>query len=214
MASEWAEWTTYLSMYSVIIPVTIVLFKRNNIIEVQRWIGLLVLITLLSEIIINFLSSNKINSLPAVHLFTALQFAVLALVLGKGLSPLFSSRFLKGLIITFILFVISDAIFLNGITNFNSFSRPLASFILIFLSLCFFQKTLKELKIKSLDKEPLFWVNIGVLIYFSGSLFIFLFTNYIKASNDALLTLWGIHAIFNIILNISYSIALWIRPAN
>jgi len=179
----------------------------------QKMIGVLVLITVISEFAINFLSSQEINSLPALHLFTAVQFVLLVYILGKALSPLYSIRLLNNLIILFILFVFIDAIFLSGINNFSTYSRPLASLILIFLVLSFFYNTLKELKIESLDKEPVFWLNIGVLLYFSGSLFIFLFTNYFQASNEALLTLWGIHAIFNIILNFTYAIALWIRQA-
>ena len=214
MVREWAELATYLSMFSIIIPVLVVAIRWKTMNDLQRLIRNLVIVTFFSEAIIYALTFFTVNNLPVVHLFTVLQFAILVWVLRKGLKPSFSKKRSWALIFLFSCFAIVDAVFLNGIFNFNSYSRPLASFILLILVLSFFHKTLKELKIKSLHQEPIFWINIGVLIYFSGSLFIFLFTNYIKASNEALFTLWGIHAIFNILLNISYSIALWIRPTN
>lgn len=201
-------------MLSVVLPLAIVCIKRNQLVTFQRSIGVLVAVTFISEIIVYVPTFFEIGNLPMLHLFTVLQFVLLANIMRKVLVPLISNRTLNILMMAFILFASIDALFLNGIDNFNSYSRPLASFILVFLALCYFYKTLKELKVKSLDKEPLFWLHIGILIYFSGSFFIFLFTNYIKTSNDALFTLWGIHAIFNIFLNISYAIALWIQPTN
>ncbi|MDF1695999.1 MAG: hypothetical protein P1U56_09215 [Saprospiraceae bacterium] len=214
MVEEWADWTSYASMFSVIIPLVIFLVKYRNLTDTQLQIGYLVLVTLCCEIGIAILSSYEINSLPVVHLFTVLQFALLVSIFSTGLSPTYSLKFLRGLILFFVVFAMVDASLLNGIFNFNSYSRPLASFLLVYIAIYFFYKTLKELKIKSLTNEPLVWIGIGVILYFSGSLLIFLFTNYVKTSNQALFTLWGIHAIFNIILNITYSIALWIRPMN
>lgn len=212
MGTGWAEFFSFFSMYSVIIPFVICLAEYTDLTDLQQSIGLLVLLTCLGEISIYLLTVLGINNLPAVHIFTVLQFIVLVWIMKKGLSSYFPKNVFQGLIIGFVLFALIDAFFLNGWYNFNSYSRPLASFILPFLALCFFYKTMKELKISSLEREPLLWLSIGIIIYFPSSLLVFLFTNHVKTSNEVLLTLWGIHAIFNIILNATYSIALWIKP--
>ncbi|MEM9920606.1 MAG: hypothetical protein AAF990_21085 [Bacteroidota bacterium] len=214
MEKGWADYISYISMYSIFLPVLIGLFRLKQLLGIQKLVGLLVLTSLLAETGIYLLTVWDISNLPLIHLFTALQFTLLSLILAKALRPLFPERFFQILIPTFLGFAIIDAFFLNGLYNFNSFARPLASSILLFLALSFFYKTLKELKIKSLEREPLFWLCIGIVIYFSGSLLIFLLTNYVKTSNEVLRTLWGIHAIFNIILNTSYSIILWIKPTS
>lgn len=214
MGRVWAEFITDLSLYSVLMPVIIGVFRFKYLSALQKMIALLVLSTLLGEVG-NFVLDKLLgNNLPVAHLFTLVQFILLIKIMEQGLHPMIPKKIFKGLLITFIIVALMDAFWWNGIYSFNSYSRPLASYIFIFLALCFFYKTLKELKIKQLELEPLFWISIGLIIYFSGSQLIFLFTNFIKTSNEALLTLWGIHAIFNIVLNITYSIALWIKPMN
>lgn len=209
-----AERLTDFSMYSVIIPTIIVFIKFRFGNDTQKWISVLVLITLLGEVLLNVLVRYYDNNLPVLHFFTVCQFVLFVLIFEKALIPLFPPVFFKSLIIGFLIFAFFDAFLFNGLKNFNSNSRPLSSFILIFLALSFFYKTLKELKIKYLEKEPVLWLSIGVILYFSGSLFIFIFTNYVRNSNEVLLTLWGIHAIFNIVLNLSYSAALWVKPTH
>ncbi len=211
---KWAHLATYISMGSVIIPFIIGVYRFKYLNALQKLIGLSVVVTLLGEFGIYLLTILDINNLFAVHLYTVLQFAVLVLIMEKGLFPLLSRIVSRSLIFLFALFALMDAFWWNDLYSFNTYARPLSSFILLLLVLLFFYKTLKELKIKSLERAPLFWLSIGLILYFSGSLFIFLFTNYVKTSNEALLTIWGIHAIFNIIFNISYSIALWIKPVN
>jgi len=211
MVEKIAGIASYVSIYSVLIPAIFAIFFFKRLNNIQRWIAFLVLVTFIGEFCNYALTFFEIINLPAFHLFTVLQFSVIVLIQGKGIHRFFSQKQLIGVIAFFVLFAIVDAFILNGIYSFNSYSRPLASFIVLFFALCFFYITISELTIKRLDKEPLFWLNLGVFIYFSGSLFIFLFSNYFKSSNQALFTLWGIHAIFNIFLNTSYTIALWIR---
>lgn len=212
MSRIWAEWLTDISMYSIGLPVLLGFIRFRYWNSVQRWIAGLVLASLLGEVLVRGMAHLFGNNLILLHGFTLVQFVLLIFIFEKGLKPLLPQLFFRGLILFFLIFTLTDLLFLNGLQQFNSFSRPLASFIIIFFALSFFYKTLTELKIKHLEQSPLFWISIGCLLYFSGSLFIFIFTNYVRNSNEVLLTLWGIHALFNILLNSSYTIALWVKP--
>lgn len=216
MVEELAECVTYLSLFSIIIPVLVGFYKKKyaSLNQIQKLIFLLVIISFLGEAIGGILAKAKINNLAIFHLFTVLQFLALVLIMRKGLTPFLSKKVFRYISLGFVLFALLDAFWLNGINNFNNYSRPISSILVLCFALLFFYKTLKELQIRNLESVPLFWLSIGILIYHSGSLFIFLFTNYVKSSTAALYTIWGIHAIFNIILNISYSIALWVKPPN
>ncbi len=212
MTNEWADLITYFSTASILLPILISIFRWQQINPLQRLIAYLAGITLIGELVILIAAYQLGNNLPFIHLFTVIQFIVLSQIFKRGLVPFISSSIIQGLVLFIIGLALVDAIWLNGIYNFNSYARPLASLILISLGLAFLYKTLSELKIRSLEREPLFWITVGVLLYFSGNLIIFISTNYVKISNQALLTLWSVHAIFNIILNTTYAIALWVRP--
>ncbi|MEM6321748.1 MAG: hypothetical protein AAF960_29075 [Bacteroidota bacterium] len=214
MSKSFAILIMMLSVYSISIPLLSGIYRIKHLTELQRLIGLSVLLSLGGELIGIFLAKAGINNLYVFHTFTVLQFALLTLIMEKELVPFVSKRTLRGLMVGFTILALFDAFWWNGIENFNNYARTISSILLISLVILFFYKTLQELRIKNLEREPLFWLSIGILIYHSGSSLIFLFSNYVKTSELALLTLWGIHAIFNIFLNISYAIALWIRPAS
>lgn len=208
------DFVTYLSICSIVFPLSLCIYNYANLSSLQKLIGLLVLVTILGELGSNWAAEYYKNNIPVFHLFTLIQFTLFTFIMEKGLHPWPPKIIFKCLRISFIIFALLDAFWWNGINNFNNYARPLSSILLICFALTFFYKTLKELQIKNLESVPLFWLSIGVLIYYSGSLLIFLFTNYVKSSDAALYTIWGIHAIFNIILNISYFIALWVKPPN
>jgi len=216
MIGKWDYLFIDLSVLSALIPFVfgIISYRKHKLVLVQQLIFILVVITLLTESVVLFLSYFGINNLPIFHLFTIAQFSIYILIMRKGCKPFLSRSFFHGIFFLFIIFALLDAFWLNNLYSFNNYSRPVASLFLIFFALCFFYKTLKELKIQSLEREPLFWLSMGMLIYFSCSLFVFLFTNYVKTSNEALFTIWNINAIFNIILNLSYAVALWVKPTN
>jgi hypothetical protein len=63
----------------------------------------------------------------------------------------------------------------------------------------------------ALNKNPLFWVGTGMLIYSLSFLAFVVVDIEIKDKTSALNSLWGIHSIVNIAANIFYSIAFLCR---
>lgn len=212
MEEKLSDFIAYLSMYSIALPLTVGLVLYHRLQHIQKVILLLVLLSVSTEIIAHLVRyQGNIQNL-IYSLFTVLEYMLLAYVFAQGVKPFLKQPFFWKITTSFLLFVIVDMIWISGIEQFNSYSTAIEGLVLILFSLIFFYKTLQDLKIKHLEREPLFWISTGVLLYFSSSLFIFLFTNYVNSSNRALFIIWGIHGIFSILLNISYSIALWVKP--
>lgn len=143
-----------------------------------------------------------------LHIYTIFDFFLLSLIF----KPVLPSSLSRVITIGFPLFAIINSIFFEHFKTENIMNRTLSSLILMFYALSFFTKTLREMKILNLEKEPLFWISVGVLFYNAGSFFIFLFNHYLTANRDLWFTYFGIHAIFTIILYIFYTIALWVHP--
>ena len=81
--------------------------------------------------------------------------------------------------------------------------------------LLYFYTVIRELVIIQLEREPLFWISVGLLLYFSGNVFIFVSSNYVIQHSKALsLKLWDIHAVLYMVLYGLYAWALWITPSN
>jgi hypothetical protein len=66
----------------------------------------------------------------------------------------------------------------------DSFSLSIENLSLIAMSLIFFYQLLNNLNIQNILKYPDFWISAGILLYFSGAFFSFIFAEYVAFSKD------------------------------
>ena len=73
-----------------------------------------------------------------------------------------------------------------------------------------FKELFSSLEVPSLTKSPVFYFITGLVIYFSGTLFLFLIEEHFIKNDDLSLSFyWNLIAVFNIILRILISIGIW-----
>jgi hypothetical protein len=97
----------------------------------------------------------------------------------------------------------------------NSYSLALMSLTTLLFALYYFYWLIKELPTSQLQLLPMFWINSAWMIFFSGNLFLFVFTDYlINVLNNNLLVMWNVHNILKIIEVFMIVVALWIDLRN
>lgn len=213
MSKELFGYLRLISSFAVLLPLLIALYKRNNMNTVQRKLALLLLVTLVTESISNVLWYQKENNLPVYHFYTVAEFILIINVYRTVLKKFFFKNFFALITIIFISFAVLNTIFFQSLKTFNSNVTTLLGFIIIFLTLSYFYKLLKEVKYGMLESNPMFWLNSGFLIYFSSNLILFYINNSMfKEANEVSYLFWGLHAIVNIILTVFYTIAIWVNP--
>src|SRR5690606_25822408 len=74
-------------------------------------------------------------------------------------------------------YYVMDIVFIQSVYDFHNVVGSVGALMLIMVSLLFFARIMAEARITSLRKEPLVWVNIGVLFYYAGSFFYFILFN-------------------------------------
>ncbi|MCF1714020.1 hypothetical protein L0U88_05160 [Flavihumibacter sp. RY-1] len=117
---------------------------------------------------------------------------------------------------TFIFFIVA---FVNIYKNFvqNSLSLdtiPIAvsSIILIIGSIAYFFEQIQTPEVSFIYSKPSFWVVVGIMIYFSGTFFLFL--QYENLSDTDKKTFWIINMFCLILKNIFFSISFILKPEN
>lgn len=187
-------------------------YHRQNFI--QRLVFILVVITAFVELASKILWYQKINNLPLFHFYAVIEFSIILLIYEWSYQKSISSRSgFRYLIYFMVIFAILNGVFFQGLLEFNSNVITLSAFILTFFSLLYYYKLLKEVKHLSLERQPMFWINTGVLIYFSSSLVFFLASNVLASQSiEVRGIVWGTHAIFNVFHYITFTIALWVKP--
>lgn len=95
--------------------------------------------------------------------------------------------------------------------RFNSVTNSVASLFMIAIVFMYFYRLLQTLETKNILEEPWFWISAGTLFYYSGVLFVFIFSDTILFSKlQAETILWNIYYIFLFVFRFFLAIGLWL----
>ena len=146
-----------------------------------------VIIGFTTEIILLSLGLSGLkNTQWLSHIYFPLEFLVLSLLYLKNIKNIIAKKWMKVVIAGLMLFSVINPIFLQKLT-FYSQVRSFSSIVLVVFSLLYFYQVISDTEISKLSREPMIWVNIAVLMYYSIGLFYnVLFTHILEYSREFL----------------------------
>lgn len=98
-------------------------------------------------------------------------------------------------------------IFKYSIWSYPTWENTILCFYMIVISLLYFYQIFQRQEFIEIEKQPLFWINSGVLIYFSFTIFLYMLLKKIQIKDFLI-----INAITNIISNLLFTIGLSCKP--
>ncbi len=187
--------------------ILLLFFNRKRLPDTFRYLGYYLCWNLAIEITARILSDYETNNLPLLHLYTIGEFLLFALLYRKvHLFKKWPDKKFWIFVCIVLLFVILNSIFIQNIYTFNSYAKTVVQLILMGFAFGYFY----QLHEKEQDTEALNWVNAAVLIYYSGSLFIFMFGNYfLDKVPETHLIFWIINVFLNLIFQVLILTAIW-----
>lgn len=204
------EYISWCSSYIVALPLIVLLFNSARLNRLQKILGLLLIADLLTEIGTHVLWSNGLNNLFVYHIYAVIEFVLIATIYSFWLPDVFGKSRLLALTVSFTLFGVINVAFFQDLYTFNSNSTSLSAILICLFALITFYRRLTQSEKTVQLNTPEFWLNAGFLLYFSSSLILFLFSNLLNLSPKESYSIWGLHALINIILHLFYARALWI----
>ena len=169
---------------------------------------ILILTSFIIDVASLILAKSGTPNLFAINIYGIIEFACISALFVKMLNL----KKLKFFFYTLVLLLVIQYLFSPNQIN------PIIKVIclLIILSLCligFHNIYITEENIY-LEKNPLFWVMVGILFYSSVSLFSWLLSSRIFANNSKLfINFWIFHNIANISKNFLFALGIWrIKP--
>lgn len=151
------------------------------------------------------------NNLPLLHIYTLGEFLLLS-YFYRGLltAPRFLSKNFDRITLFISLLIIANTLFLQSIYGFNTYAKTAVQFIFILYAILYFFDLSEQDTLELIEKKYLRLINSAILIYYSGSLFIFMFSNYFLQNNLNLPSgLWAFNAILNLVFLSLVSFSLW-----
>jgi hypothetical protein len=125
-------------------------------------------------------------------------------------EPLEKLKFhLNYLIIFFNVFAISNLFFLQGFWSYNDFTEVLGDIMIVIVSSIFYYKLLVEEMPRKLFRYSYFWLSAGLLLFYLGSIILYLFHPVIKEYyQETCINIGGtINDILNLLLFASFIIS-------
>jgi hypothetical protein len=149
------------------------------------------------------------------HVSTVSELLFLAAIYRISLKGFVRPWLISSCMVVFTAMAIVNSLFLQGFEFNNSNIKIIESGLVLTFVLLFFLKLAREMQVKRLERYTMFWVSCAVLIYFSSTLFIFIYSNYVLLYSQELgIYIWFIHAIFLILFHLALCVSLWIVPRN
>ncbi len=198
----------YLSLISYLLPIVIgvIVFKKLPV--SLSILMVYILISGLMDLGTFIMFSQKMNNMVLFHAHTFVEFLSLSAIFFFVFR---GNRNLKGFIwittMVFLSFSVISLIRWQGITVFNTFQRMAEYGILMTYFVIFFSSLMNSKRAPFLELHPYFLLTMGLFIYFSGTLLVFLNANHFIELG--IVDFWMIHGLLNVFLNIIYTIVLW-----
>jgi len=111
------------------------------------------------------------NTMPQGNLYLLLSFLLLSWYYTVVLKGLIRPKILWILVVIFEVGTIINFLIIGNLNSYPFVAQSASKILYLVYSIAFLYKTLEEVKIKKLWKDPYFLVNISVIIYYSGNLF-------------------------------------------
>lgn len=179
-----------------------------------RYLAWLVWFELPLEVLATGLGLWHHNNLFIMPFYTVGELVLLALVYGAAVQAAAFRRVLPWLVGLFILYTIFDCLLAPDLTWFKPGQQVLQSLLILAMVVLYFRQLLHDAQVVRLGREPMFWVSVGLALYFVGYLQIALFSNYMLRHYSLQFNknVWTIHTALFLFLHACYCVALALRP--
>lgn len=187
---------------SILIPIFVGAKWRMHQQTTLRYLMYYLLLSGAINFLAILLSYNGRNNLPLLHLLTLVELLFLSLFY----SGLLGHKF--GRIIRYVGFgaasiSVLNSLFIQNVFAFNSYARGMLAILVICYSLLFL---LRAQRVPGLP-GAVFLVT-GCMIYYGGSVFLFLFSNFLESGAAGSTLIWNVNAALTVILYILLSIGM------
>jgi hypothetical protein len=196
----------FLLSLAVYIPFFVILFRIKVAWSMKslRIFQLYIMADVASWIAQLILALNSHHTIIVANIFSVVEFFLISLFFVE----IFKLRNKKAyqFVVCLLTLIFSISVFSGNNESYANFSRVIISIIFIISALLFFAKLMREQKVENLFAYPIFWFNTGILVYFSCSIFIMIFSNYfLKMSIEAQKILWLFHSVINLICYVIFA---------
>ena len=201
---------SYIASTAIVIPLIIAIKQRKYLSKELKILFLYLVIAVITEVLGNVWYILHKSNHFIINAFVIIEFVLISLMFHQ----VFIGKNLKRIILIatsiYTLTCIYTFTVLEGFQTFNSTLSTIACLLIIIWVFIYFYQLLQKLEVKKLTVIPMFWISVGCLFYFSGTLFVFLYSDLIVFQKELKFykQLWNIYYVLLFIFRILLGIGL------
>lgn len=194
--------------WSVLLPIICGLFFYSRLATGGRYMLLYTCMGAVFNLLADYFAGEYRNNMPVFHLYSVFEFTLCALFFRSVFSGTRLSRFFPVAIFSFVVFSVLNIFFIGDIFSFNSYPRTIAAVLIIVFCLIHMYRMLGRNAEQGGGQSSL-TICVGLLLYFSGSLFLFMFSRYLLESRVAIELGWSVHAALVLTMYVFFTVAFY-----
>ena len=202
----------YIGVFTPLLPALVAVVCWRKLPRYARLLGGALVLVAINSLFSSYLAAvHEINNLPFYHGYILLQGLVLIAVYRTLLGDSLPQQRWHAAFWGFALAWLVNVIWYDTLFGFPTHIQTLEALLVLALVIRWYLKMLNERKIRQPLRHPGFWLSTGLLLYFSGNLLLYVFTEVVYAGSQALFqALWGPHAVLSALLDVFFCGVLWL----
>ena len=202
------DWLPYIAMSAPLAPWIVGVSRFRKLGSGQQLLLLHATFCLVNQIAAELFALWNPSNLPFFHLHIAVELLLLSWMYFAESSVLHGRRVQVIGSVVWVIVAICNAAWGEGLLNLPSLLLMAESILLILFAGIYFFKVFKEMTVVAVEKEFLFWVSMGILLFFAGTLLLSAFIEFLTFRKDVYFDVFLIRAFLIILTNICYAIGM------
>lgn len=194
---------------ALIVSATVSLWLFAKASSPFRWLAILIVFTMISEITAKYLGVNYDNNSIVYHIFTPIEYLIYAVIFYKFFKSRRWNGFFISSVLGIFLLAILNAKFLQPVHVDNSNIMMVENILLVFLSLMLFVRIRTSHHSKNILLEGVFWFNSMVLIYYTFNILIAGFHSFeVYKYQNPPMVIYKINLLMSALLYLVYTLSI------
>lgn len=166
--------------------------------------------TLIIEIMAFIFMHSGYNNLPLLHVYTLGEFVLISYFYKSLINkPALFQKIYWYFILSCSLLIILNSIFFQSIYTFNTFAKTFVQLLIIGYAVLYFYNLIENQLFPETISKSLRLVSSAIIIYYSGSLFIFMCSQVYIENTDIYTLFWVFNSTIYLVFQLLILWGLW-----
>jgi len=209
LGSPFIFFSEYFNWVSLVLA--LIFFTRFS--KSNKWLSVYIVLLPFLVLWIDHEAFQQKNNMYLKHILAHLEIGTFSLYYFFLLERKIFRKLIQLLFTGYIIFSIIDTLYYESFSIYPSNIGFVYSLMIILYSLLFFFEIYEKGEVLYIERHPHFWINSAMIIYYSGTLILGLFVNYLmyRIPRDKFLYLDEFFSAMTIVFNVLVCIGLSIE---